>query len=599
MIQLRTIITTHMDLSRTFHPGLVLFAVVFAVITGQTTTLRANSAPVFNTSQANMPPLEDGGTPMTEDETLTIAVNDGAPLSDTGLLQDLNIEDADEPDDEIGIAVTGWAGNGALEYRDASDDWVALPAVSATSPFLLGPDHPLRYVGDQENAETATFTYYLWDGTEGTARETFTISGPTGGETAFSATTRTSGVPVSAVQDPAELNNVTLSISGNDNAAVAAFPGATVDDVDRNPADTLTVRVTVSPKANGSISQSGNPTVSFTQTGVDTGVYSVTGSEANVEAALQLLNFQPVPNLAPVGTNTSTTLTLTVSDGANPPGNDDTESVSVSIASVNDNPVVSPASAERFVFSRGTIVPFEGFSISDADIVSGGGRQTVGLSITEAFTLADGSFVLANGSSSSLNTLTFNGLSIEAAIAELVGLRYVASSATLATPEAVTLTLLVTDQAGGTRTAVVTVTVATPNVSSNIRGTEADQVILDTGVRRLFEHVTITGTNVASLEVTARMATGTLAGDNAVTEGIGVFVQTGGGPPPFTQVGDVMVFSGPASEAAAALNQLAFQPIPNMLGGVETVQFELDAQGCEQHDHWHRRPHHSPDRAGQ
>lgn len=542
------------------------------------TAFSQNSAPEFFLSQADMPQLRKNNViAMTEDEILTIAVNSTAAASDADLLAGLpapDIQDAEETDDEIGIAITAWSGNGSLQYLNASSQWVNVPTVSATQLFLLGPSHRLQYVGDQENAETASITYYLWDGTQGTARSSYTLGGATGGTSAFSASTRTSSIPVTAVQDPAELNNVPTSVAGNDDAEVEAFDGITVDDVDRSPADTLTVSITVSPKANGTLSQRGSSPVSFVETGVNTGIYTATGTEANVESALQSLVFQPTPNQVPVGSTVTTGLSLAVSDGQPPGGNDDVASFSVVVTSVNDNPVVTPADVDRFVFTRSTIVPFQGFSIGDADVVSGGGRQTVSLSITEAATTADGSFVLANGSTSTANTITFSALSLEAAIAELTELVYVASSETLASPVTVTLTLVVTDQAGGSTMATADIVVATPNISSNIRNTESDQEILDTGVRRLFENVTITGTDVASLEVVALVATGALAGQNAVTAGAGTFVQTGP-TTPFAETAGVLVFSGAASDATTALRALAFKPTPNVFGETETVQFSL------------------------
>ncbi len=539
-----------------------------------------NSAPVFNTPQGSMPDLQRLGQDMTEDEILEIGINFSGSGVHANLLGPLNIDDDDEPDSTLGIAITMYSGNGTWQYRNASLAWVNLPSgLTGTNVFLLRSSDRIRYDGDDQNAETATLSFRLWDGTQGTQLTTFAIpGGTTGGSTAFSSGIRTSDVPVEAVQDPAEINNVTSPRSGDDNGSVAVFAGVTVDDVDRNPADELTVTVTVSDIAHGSLHQGGGITTNpFEETGIDTGVYTVTGLEDDVEDRLQALVFQPVPNIAPVGDVTTTTLSLAVSDGEEPPsgnpeGADDTAAVVVNITSVNDPPLILLGLDEQFVFTRGSLLPFVGFDIFDPDIVAGGGGQLMTVTVTEVFTIADGSFVLADGSTAD-DSVTFANVTIEEALTQLAALRYVASSVDLAVPEIVTLELEVEDEEGDSNTVDVEITVVTPSITGNIRGTVSGLVIPDNSARRLFEAVTITGSDVAYLQVTGIVITG--SSENVLSDGLGTFLEVGDPPLRFSQSAGLIEFAGPASEATNAVRRLAFQPVPNKFSTQETVQFTL------------------------
>ncbi|MGK0188772.1 MAG: hypothetical protein ACI9R3_004586, partial [Verrucomicrobiales bacterium] len=264
-------------------------------VTGTDTTLSesvdgtfqvtVNTAPVFTTTQANVPNLLKGGASMTEEQFIDIGINTGS-LVDTNLLGSLVITDSDAGASTLGIAITGYSGNGAWNYWNGSI-WVAVPSLGSNQVLLLGPNDKVRYVGDMENGEgTATdpdtqpakLRYRLWDGTDGAQHQTVTVTqASTGGSSAFSTGIRESSVPVDPVQDPAELVIVNTTVAGVDTAPFAPFGGVEVNDVDRNPSDTIAVTITVNPKTQGFLGQSGSPVVSFTQTGADTGVYIASG----------------------------------------------------------------------------------------------------------------------------------------------------------------------------------------------------------------------------------------------------------------------------------------------------------------------------------
>ena len=88
--------------------------------------------------------------------------------------------------DWVGLAVTGFTGNGQWQY--ALDDgalWVPITSATPTSALLLSPTAQLRYMPDTLNGETPTLTYQAWDQTSGTEGG-FADATANGGSTAFS-----------------------------------------------------------------------------------------------------------------------------------------------------------------------------------------------------------------------------------------------------------------------------------------------------------------------------------------------------------------------------------------------------------------------------
>src|SRR5690606_1899287 len=95
--------------------------------------------------------------------------------------------------------------------------------------------------------------------------------------------------------------------------------------------------------------------------------------------------------------------------------------------------------------------------------------------------------------------------------------------------------------------------------------------------RRIFENVTLTGSNVASIEVQGFVTTGPLASQNVLTDpAVGSFFEDGAGPDHFTLIGTKFVFTGAASDATTAIRRLVFRPTPNCFSESTSLQFEID-----------------------
>ncbi len=139
--------------------------------------------------------------------------------------------------DWVGLAVTGFTGNGQWQY--ALDDgalWVPITSATPTSALLLSPTAQLRYMPDTLNGETPTLTYQAWDQTSGTEGG-FADATANGGSTAFSTNSDTASLTVTPLNDaPSVTASQTFSVSE------AAGNGTTfgfVQGADPDSGDTL------------------------------------------------------------------------------------------------------------------------------------------------------------------------------------------------------------------------------------------------------------------------------------------------------------------------------------------------------------------------
>jgi hypothetical protein len=122
---------------------------------------------------------------------------------------------------------------------------------------------------------------------------------------------------------------ITTAQTINDNATVQPFILTTVTDPDSPPqTETATLSYT---GANGTFTTLGGFTGSA-------GSYSMTGTAAQVQAALRGLTFVPTRNQVPAGQSVTTNFSVTVSDGVASASDSTTTVVAIS---VNDPPVLS------------------------------------------------------------------------------------------------------------------------------------------------------------------------------------------------------------------------------------------------------------------
>ena len=132
-----------------------------------------------------------------------------------------------------GIAVYGASSyNGVWQFKLNGQSWQAMPAVADSGALLLPSDALVRFIPKADFNGTVKLYYRAWDQTEGTAGQTFNLSGHVGGIHAVSVATESAPLVVTPVND-----KPVLSLSGtigyvHDKPAITLAPYATVTDVD-------------------------------------------------------------------------------------------------------------------------------------------------------------------------------------------------------------------------------------------------------------------------------------------------------------------------------------------------------------------------------
>ena len=199
--------------------------------------------------------------------------------------------------------------------------------------------------------------------------------------------------------------------------SIVPFAGVTIADANTGETEALTV--TLSSAANGTLSNLSGGTNS-----ASTGSYTISGSLAVVQAALDALVFTPNAALTPAGGSTTTSFTISVNDTVATT----TDTRTSVVATAPAIPVINGSVADQSVLVGGTISPFAGVSITDAN-AGVSENVTVVLSNPVDGSLAKlggGSYVAASGTYSVSGTLA-------AVVAALEGLVFV-PSATSAQP---------------------------------------------------------------------------------------------------------------------------------------------------------------------
>jgi hypothetical protein len=307
-----------------------------------------------DTVQLMVNPVNDAPTINTASHALSAITEDSASAATFvhSVLSSVNLKDVDE-NDQSGIAVTILGGNGTWQY-DAhnSGSWVDMPAVSVTSALLLSPNTQIRYVGDENNGESASFSFRAWDQSSGASStngspQTVDVS-TNGGSTAFSYSEGSTTISVSNVNDAPTINVGTdySMVSVNEDASSTAtvsvstiLANAAHADVDTGTQSGLVI-TGESARGDWEYSLDGGKTWS--------GVSDVSATSALALSSTDLLRYVPdgergeeatLTYQAWDQTNGSTGDTLDVSThGGTTAFSSNSGTVSVGINNVNDDP---------------------------------------------------------------------------------------------------------------------------------------------------------------------------------------------------------------------------------------------------------------------
>ena len=197
---------------------------------------------------------------------------------------------------------------------------------------------------------------------------------------ALTATDATTSVVATAADTSPVLSGMAATIATDDRTAVSPFGGAVLTDIDFGTIDTATV--TIGAPGNGGFSMLGAG-----QYDAATGVYSVSGTAAEVTAALNALVFTPTPHQVPPGAAQTTILSVSIGDGFTGTA---LGAVSVAATALDDPPTISGAATDQPMTDAATIAPLSGVTIGDVDL---GKSETVTLTLQNP----DGSAGAANG----------------------------------------------------------------------------------------------------------------------------------------------------------------------------------------------------------
>ncbi|MBF0173897.1 MAG: caspase family protein, partial [Magnetococcales bacterium] len=147
-----------------------------------------------------------------------------------------------------------------------------------------------------------------------------------GGENGSTAVTGTITLAVTPVNDRPGATNTTLTTSYTEDAATVALTDIVASDVDSG--ETLTATLTLANPGAGSLTTTGGGSFN-----AGTGVWSVTDTVSNVNAALAAVAFVPTANW-----DTSTTLAVNIADGGENGSTAVTGTITLAVTPVNDRP---------------------------------------------------------------------------------------------------------------------------------------------------------------------------------------------------------------------------------------------------------------------
>ncbi|WP_165820083.1 hypothetical protein [Microvirga sp. KLBC 81] len=401
--------------------------------------------------------------------------------------------------------------------------------------------------------ETSTFTIKVYDGYGLSATNTSIRV------ESIHGTLPQTGPLIGGVDAP-----VTVTVVDTD----VASPFINVTITDDSP--TITVTVAMDTASEGEFTNLGIGTYNRT-----TGIYTVTGTATEVQAAIRALQFDPADRNAEVGSIQTTAFTITASDGSQSTTN---TNVSVNATTTNRAPTLdAPVRTVTIADDEDTdlVTPFSAVTLGDANAND---TVTVTIMLDAA---GKGVLVPVNGGIYDAQTgvFTFTG-SAAAAQAAVRALQYNPANRPDAESgiETSHFTIVVTD-AGGLSTApntnISVDSVHTANQTPVIGGADAPVTvtIADTEMASPFADVTITDD---SPTVTVTIAMDTASEGEFSNLGIGTYNRTTG----------VYTVTGTAAEVQAAIRALQFSPEDRTApaGSVQTTNFAIsivDSKGVE------------------
>ncbi|WP_269526453.1 Ig-like domain-containing protein [Coraliomargarita parva] len=505
------------------------------------------------------------GDPDSATVTLQInGVNDSPTLSDLGATQNVNDNATvtpftgvtiTDPDDGETLTVTvtistasegsfttlgGFVdqGNGSYEFSGT-----ASAAQTALRGLVFDPTENTITPGDSDNA---TLTVKVDDGDDSVSDSV--------------------AIKVTSINDTPAITLPGSNPTTDDDETTKIFSGVSLTDPDYQ--EQLDIVITYD-ESKGDFTAASLSSTGFSDAGSGKITKTASGSQtvATAQTALRNLEYEPIPNLEPVGDTYNLTFNIDVEDKKNASDNED---LTVVVTSVNDAPELDNAGVSSFSLSGGeSSFIYDQVTVTDADVQAAGSGDGDGDDFTATIVLSGGDtpgvissneFILSQTED---DTYTFTGILSEVQQA-IQAVTYLAPSSN-GTYSAV---LTVEDSNNGTSNPGITITLTVTTPTPGMTGLVAGQQVADNGVILPFATAIFNSFGSINRLVEIRLdndAKGTfdiLAGFTKETDtGAGDYVYT---------------FEGTSSTATTALQTLRFKPTANrIVGSSENVIFTI------------------------
>ncbi|ASJ75285.1 DUF4347 domain-containing protein [Granulosicoccus antarcticus] len=364
---------------------------------------------------------------------------------------------------------------------------------------------------------------------------TISVSIDDGNEDASGALNGTITLDVTPVNDAPAATNLTSTSAYTEGDASVLITDIVVSDVDTG--EEITATLTLANTAAGSLSATGG--ASYT---VGTGVWSMSGTVADVNAALANLEFNPAAN-----NDVDTTISVSIDDGDEDTSGALTGTITLEVTPVNDAPAATNLTSTSLYTEGDSSVLITDIVVSDVD---------KGEVITATMTLADtaaGSLSATDGASYTVGTGIWTKTGTVAEVnAALAGLVF-----SPMTDNDVDTTISVSIEDGDEDTSAAlngTITLdvtpvndapAATNLTSTSAYTEGDASVLITDI-------VVSDVDTAE-QITATLTlANTAAGSLSATDGASYTVGTG-----------IWTKTGTVAEVNTALANLEFNPAAN------------------------------------
>ncbi|HRF05111.1 Ig-like domain-containing protein, partial [Accumulibacter sp.] len=440
-------------------------------------SLQRNTVSLTVTAVNDAPDLPNAELSLTQSEDAVAPVG-GAVGTRVSTLLDHSIDVDDGALKGAAIWLGADASNGSWWYTtdNGVTPWLPLDAADATNARLLAADARLYFVPDADynGRLDKALALYAWDQSSGNNGESFNVgAAPKGGTTAFSTTTDTVLLTVTALNDAPTIltSSPTINAIGfaNENTPIVLGPNFTLGDIDLERFEGSNQgQITLSVPHGAFVLDTTGVTVTAGTQATDRGAgdwgggsntLSFTGTLLQLQAALDTVEY--VPGDDP---DTSETITVTFNDlnnagAGSASGGSDVHSVETrvdinNIAPVNDAPTSLPFAPHTVSGTEDSVVFFTGAdALSIADVDARDDEMAVTLSIPQG-TLTLGTMTgisFANGTTNGSGSLDLRGTvaNINAALASLSYTPLADANSLNVAAAARTLSFAVSDQGFG------------------------------------------------------------------------------------------------------------------------------------------------------